>query len=128
MAFQAMNHGLKARAVLPPTTKATHNFKADSVRVLGPSQIVGNPAPTVIPAKAGIQTPGTARAPWIPAFAGMTVGLDSVRPGMILSIRATVFTRGIRDAIFADTQGMALFEMTLSVATGEPHARAWDQQ
>ncbi len=31
MAFQAMNHGLEARATSPPTIQATWQFKADSV-------------------------------------------------------------------------------------------------
>ena len=31
---------------------------------------------SVIHAKAGIQIPGAARAQWIPAFAGMTIGAD----------------------------------------------------
>ena len=30
MAFQAMNHGLEARATSPQTLEATHNLKADS--------------------------------------------------------------------------------------------------
>jgi len=33
MAFQAMNHGLEARATSRPRIRATHNVKAD--RVLG---------------------------------------------------------------------------------------------
>ena len=33
MAFQAMNHGLEARATSPPRTEATHNLKADRALV-----------------------------------------------------------------------------------------------
>ena len=34
MAFQAMNHGLEARATSPPRIEAAHNLEAESVLVL----------------------------------------------------------------------------------------------
>ena len=80
MAFQAMNHGLKARAVSPPRTKVTHNPKADSVRVLGPSQIVGNPALHRHPRKSGDPNPRSSTRPVDPRFCGDDGGAGQRSP------------------------------------------------
>jgi len=48
MAFQAMNHGLEARATSSPRIGATHNLRAERVLVFLQPLICGY-SPTVIP-------------------------------------------------------------------------------
>ena len=49
MAFQAMNHGLEARATSPPRVEATHNSRED--RVLALPQIAGGKTHCIHPVR-----------------------------------------------------------------------------
>ena len=53
MAFQAMNHGLEARAASPPRIEATDNLPADSALVLLLPLIRGYAPPPSSPRKRG---------------------------------------------------------------------------